>query len=188
MAEITSDILIDCNSENRRGGGKRIFVANIDNISSFTAGSLHDYTAVTMDTTSDVWYEIEAEFETVSANQEGSTENGSNAGENTIEAFVPKMDKTKAKAIQELFESCKVVVIVETYNVATTSNLSFVYGYDEVLKEKGAMRMSVTSTLEAEIQGQNGYTLTFTGMFAEVAREYVGTIETNASGTVTLGS
>ena len=59
MAEITDDILLACTDENRRGGIKRLFVANVENITSFTAGSEHDYTAVTMDTSSDVFYEIE---------------------------------------------------------------------------------------------------------------------------------
>ena len=188
MAEITSDILVDCNSENRRGGAKRMWVANRDNVSSFTAGSVHDYTAVTMDATSDVFFEVEFEFETLSVSQEGSTENGSAAGETTIEVFVPKQDKTKGKDIQDLFESCKLVVVIETFNVVSAANQAFVYGYDEILKEKGALVMAVSPVLEGELQGQNGYNLTFTGKWGEIAREFVGSLPTNLDGNVTLGS
>ena len=34
MAEISTDVLFSCNDENRRGGIKRIFVANRDDITS----------------------------------------------------------------------------------------------------------------------------------------------------------
>ena len=59
MAELSNDILVTCDDENRRGGIKRIFVINRENVTSFTAGALQDYTAVTLDATSDVFYEIE---------------------------------------------------------------------------------------------------------------------------------
>jgi hypothetical protein len=42
--------------------------------------------------------------------------------------------------------------------------------------------------LEAELQGQNGYTVTFAGKQAQLVREFVGSITTNSSGTVSLGS
>ena len=44
MAELSNDILITCDDENRRGGIKRLFVINRENVTSFTAGSSHDYT------------------------------------------------------------------------------------------------------------------------------------------------
>ena len=56
MAEITTDILLSCADENRRGGIKRVFVANKDDITSFTASTDdHSYTAVTLEATDDVW-------------------------------------------------------------------------------------------------------------------------------------
>ncbi len=42
--------------------------------------------------------------------------------------------------------------------------------------------------LEAELQGQNGYTVTFAGKQAQLLREFVGSIDTNSSGTVSFGA
>jgi len=42
--------------------------------------------------------------------------------------------------------------------------------------------------LEGELQGQNGYTVTFAGKQAQLVREFVGSIVTNSSGTISLGS
>lgn len=188
MAELANDILVDCNSENRRGGIKRIFVANRENITSFTAGSVQDYTTVTMDATSDVFFEIQIDDQGGSITGESSTENGSSMIDYTVEAIIPKLDKTKAFALQALFTSCKVVAIVETYISTGTYNQAFVVGYDEILGSDAALRCAVSTTLEAELQGQNAYTLTMNGMSAELNREYVGSITTNASGTVNFGS
>ena len=191
MAEITTDILFNCNDENRRGGIKRIFVVNKDDISSFTASTVateHAYTAVTLAATDDVFYEIEGELETKLYSSEGSRENGSISYENSLEVFAPKMDKTKAAGINSYVESCGLVVIFETYNKATADNTAFVLGWDEIMEKDAAVDAIANEVLEAELQGQNGYTVTFAGKQAQLLREFVGTIETNSSGTVSFGS
>ena len=188
MAELANDILVACTDENRRGGIKRIFVANRENITSFTAGALQDYTAVTMDATSDVFFEIQIDDEGGSLTGESSKENGSSMVTYTIEARIPKLDKTKALALQALFTSCKVVVVVETYISTGSYNQSFVVGWDQILGSDAALSCSVATTLEAELQGQNAYTLTMVGKSAELAREFVGALSTNLSGTVNFGS
>jgi hypothetical protein len=106
----------------------------------------------------------------------------------TIEARIPKLDKTKALALQALFTSCKVVAIVETYISTGTYNQALVIGWDELLGRDAALNCAVSTTLEAELQGQNAYTLTMNGKSGELNREYVGTFDSNASGTVTVGS
>lgn len=188
MAELANDILVDCDSENRRGGIKRIFVSNRENITSFTAGSLQDYTAVTMDATSDVFFEIQIDDQGGSIVGESSKENGSSMIDYTVEARIPKLDKTKAFSLQALFTSCKVVAIVETYTSTGSDNQAFVVGYDEILKADAALNCAVSTTLEAELQGQNAYTLIMNGMSAELNREFVGSISTNASGSVSFGA
>ena len=85
MSEISTDVLINCNDENRRGGIKRVFVINKDDITSFTASTDPEqaYTSVTLADTDAVWYEIEGELEAKGFNSEGSRENGSTAYDNT---------------------------------------------------------------------------------------------------------
>lgn len=189
MANIDEDILITCADENRRGGIKRVFLANADKIASFTAhGSNHSYTAVTMDSTADEWFEVQGEFEKKVLTGEGSIENGSSVSTNTLTIHVPKIEKVKGNAIQELFNSCKVVAIVETYTDTGTYKQALVIGYDDILGLDAGLRMSVNQSVEGELQGLNGYDLTFTGKSAEVFREFVGAITSNSSGNVSFGS
>jgi hypothetical protein len=189
MAEITTDILYSCNDENRRGGIKRVFVINKDDVVSFTAsGSDHSYTAVTLSTTDDKFYEIEGELESKLYSSEGSRENGSISYETSLEVFSPRMDKLKASGINAYVESCGLVVIFETYNKETSENKAFVLGYDEIMESDASVDAIANEVLEAELQGQNGYTVTFAGKQAQLLREFVGSIETNSSGTVSFGS
>ena len=190
MAEITTDVLFSCNDENRRGGIKRIFVANRDDIASFTVSTdpEHAYTAVTLAATDDVWYELEGEIETKGYASEGSVENGSQSFETNLECFCPKMEKVKAYALNQYIESCKLVAIIETYNTATSENIAFVVGWDEVMGKDAALTPNANEVIEVELQGQNGYAVTLTGKQAQLAREFVGSIETNSSGTVSFGS
>lgn len=190
MAEISTDILINCNDENRRAGIKSVYVINKDDITSFTASTVateHAYTAVTLSTTNDVFYEIEGELETKTYSSEGSRENGSTAYETSLEVFSPRMEKLKASGINAYVQSCGLVVIFETYTKESTENKAFVLGWDEIMGEDAHVDAIANEILEAEIQGQNGYTVTFSGKQAELLREFVGTIETN-NGSVSFGA
>jgi len=185
---ISTDILLSCSDENRRGGIKRIFVIDRDSVTSLTAdGSNHSYSAITLEATDDKFYEIEGELETKLFNSEGSRENGSISYDTSLEVFVPKMDKVKAAGINSYVESCKLIIIFETYNKATSENKAFVMGYDEIMGKDASVHAMASEVLEAELQGQNGYTVSFAGKQAQLLREFVGDIETNG-GTVSLGS
>jgi hypothetical protein len=199
MAEISTDILYSCNDENRRyscndenrrGGIKRVFVINKDDITSFTASTTageHAYTAVTLAATSDTWFEIEGELESKLYSSEGSRENGSISYETSLEVFSPRMDKLKANGINAYVESCGLVVIFETYNKETTENKAFVLGWDEIMESDASVDAIANEVLEAELQGQNGYTVTFAGKQAQLLREFVGSIDTNSSGSISFG-
>ena len=179
MAELVNDILLSCTDYNRRGGIKSIYVANTTTITDFTADTTaHSYSAVTMDTTADKWFEIETDDEGASYEGTGTIKNSSSIQEVNIECRIPKLDRVKAKSIQELFNSCKVVVIFETY-----TGQGFVRGWDEFLGSDAGLRVAVTENLEAELQGNNQYTLTFSGKSGEIAREYIGSISLNQGGT-----
>lgn len=190
MSEISTDVLINCNDENRRGGIKRVFVINKDDITSFTVSTdpEHAYTAVTLAATDDKWYEIEGELETKSFSSEGSRENGSIAYENTLEVFSPRMEKDKAYGLNAYIQSCGLVVIFETYNKETSENKAFVLGWDEIMGADAHVDAIANEVLESELQGQNGYTVTFAGTSAELKYEFVGSIDTNSSGSVSFGA
>lgn len=188
MAEFASDIIITCDDENVRGGVKRAWVSNVDNVSSFTAGVLHDYTAVVMDTTADVFYEVQGIVETKGLDGENTRENNSSMFENNFEMKIPRLGKTKAKALQDLVDSCKVVLIVEMYESTGTNNKAMVWGWDEVMNDDAGMRATCNETTGKLLADENGYTLTLNNKQTQLGREFVGTIETNIDGTVTFGS
>ena len=173
MSLLTQGITVACTDESTRGGISQVWVANRDDITSFTAGTNHDYNAVTMTSTAKVFFEIEFFDFTAQHTSEGELgDSGSSIKTDTLEMFVPLREAVKAKAIQELFTSCKVVVIYKTFN----SGKMFTLGYDEVLLSKAALRVNVSEDTGKALNEQNGYTITFTGMSGEVTREFIDTI------------
>lgn len=186
---ISSDIIVTCDDENRRGGIKRLFVIDQTQVADFTAGALQDYVGVTVNTpASDFFQEIQFDEFGCSYTAEASKENGSSTREYTIEAVIPKLDKVKALVLQELFTSCKLIVIAETFISTGNDNQAFVIGFDEILGASAALTAAVGSTVEAELSGQNAYTLTMTGKGAEVEREFIGAIPIPGPGTVDFGA
>ena len=81
---LSNDFTLACNEQNRAALA-RIFIVPVCDVSSFTAGSLQDFTAVTLTTTAKVWFQYEGEFKSKSLNSEGTSENGTTTFVNTVE-------------------------------------------------------------------------------------------------------
>ena len=185
---LSNDLTIAC-TETSRASIKRIFLSPSCDITSMTAsGSDMSFTAITMDSTANVWYEYEAEFETKDLNIEGAAENGTATFTNTVNFKVLGLDKTKLQRLQDIVDSRKVTAIVETANSSGTYNKAFVVGWDSILEKDAYATANVNAVIEANLDGDNSATVTLTAKHAELIREIVGTIETNASGTVNFGS
>ena len=97
------------------------------------------------------------------------------------------MEKVKAAGINSYVQSCGLVVVFVTYNKETNENKAFVLGWDEIMEKDAHVDAIANEVLEAELQGQNGYTVTFAGKQAQLLREFVGTIDTNG-GSISLGA
>ena len=80
------------------------------------------------------------------------------------------------------------VLIFETYNKSGAENVAFVLGWDEIMESDAAVNAITNEVLEGELQGQNGYTVTFAGKQAQLLREFVGTINLNGGGTASFGA
>jgi len=183
---ISNDLILACNEQNRAALA-RIFLIETCNITSFTAGSLQDFTAVTTGV-SDKWYEYEGEFKTKSFNSEGTNENGTATFTNTVEFKVRGVDKTKGKRLQELVDAREITAIIEGTNSTGTYLRGFVVGWDNIIGKEASCMANVSTVIEGELSGANEYTVSLTAEHAEIVREYVGAIESNASGTVDFGS
>lgn len=183
-----NDLTLSC-AETNRAGLSRIFLIEACNIASFTADSTSlSFSAVTTDTTAQVWYEYEAEFESKSLNIEGSNENGTPTFTNTLEAKVLGLDRTKLQRIQDFIDARKVVAIFETTNLVSANKRGLVIGWDNVIGVDAAGKPNVQGAIEGNIDGDNSLTFSVTAKHAELIREYRGTISSNASGTVTFGN
>ena len=166
---LTAGISIACTDRNRRGGAKSLWLTEQNNITSFTTGTDHDYSAVTMDATTVKFWKFEFDPFTGGINSEGSKENGSDVQTVTGEFKFPKLEKAKAETLNTLKQTCKVVAIVEGYN-----GKFFVAGWDETLNGDAALDVTINENQGTGLQDENGYTLTVNGTQAELMREFTG--------------
>lgn len=187
MGILDSGYTLTCDDESTIGGVSRLFLINRDQVTDFTVGSTavgegHSYEAVSLVGTSDVWYEFEFMDYTLNATFENSLEdNGTNFVSYTITGFVPHQEKDKAEALQAAIKSCKLIAIIQT-----NQGESFVYGYDEKLGVNAALRAAANGETGADLADRNGYEFRLEGRGADIPRQYIGDIDTDASGTVTL--
>jgi hypothetical protein len=166
---LTQGLDVACGDERRRGGVKTLWLTERDNVTDFTTGSDHEYSAVTLTSTAVQFYKFEFTDFTGGFGSEGNSENGSDVQEVSGEFKIPKMEKVKAAILQELKTTCKVVAIYEDYN-----SKFFVAGYDEVLEEKAALLVTINELGGTDLQDENGYTLVLAGKAAELQREFTG--------------
>ena len=168
---LSTGLSIGCTDENRRGGIKTLWITERDNIAAagFTAGTDHDYSAVSLTSTAVKFYKFDFDAFTGDFNAEASAENGSKVLAIAGDFKVPKQEKVKANILQELFNTCKVIAIAEDYN-----QKFFVYGYDEFLEETAALTVTVGAVTGKALQDENGYTIAFEGQMAELPREFTG--------------
>lgn len=184
---LNTDLTLACNEANR-AALTNIYLAEACGITSFTAsGSNMSFTAVAMDSTADVFYKYEAEFETKELNIEGANENGTPTFTNTVTAKFLGIDKTKLQRLMDIINSKRIVAVVESTNKVGTYNRAFIVGWDSIIGINAAARPNVSGTIAAALDGDNSLTLTLTAKHAELIREFVGTINLS-SGTAQFGS
>lgn len=165
---LTGGISIACSDSTRRGGVKRAWITDVTNVASFTAGSSHEFNDVSVTT---AMYKYGYEDFSFSVSSEGSKENGSSVLTHTLEFTIPKMTKEKAAKLQELVDLCKAVIVFEDFN-----DKFFVAGYDSILEDKAGLTVTIGQVIGAGLQDSNHYTVSATGISAELFREYTGTI------------
>lgn len=184
---LSSDETISCNKQDRASLARLYLISKCD-ITSFTAGVLQDFTAVTTTTTAKVWFSYEGEFQTKSLSMEGTNENGTATFTSTVEFKVRGIDKTVGKRMQDLIDEGKVVALVEGANIAGSNKIAYIVGWDNIINGDAACMPNVSGVIEAELSGANEFTIQLVSQHAEIIREFVGTIATNSDGTLTFGS
>jgi len=181
MAGITRGHDVICCDRNRRGGIKKIWLANTDDIASFAVGSDHDYTAVTMHATK-LFYVWEFDRGTAGFTSAATRENGSTLMDVSLEFYIPKITGVVNEDLMMLATSCGITAIIETYaddcaDPAVT--YKFVLGYDEIFEETAYMEFtSGEQGTGTGLQTANGTAITLTCQQGEYPREYSGAAST----------
>tara|TARA_Y100000361_G_C10995522_1_gene256498 strand:+ start:33 stop:563 length:531 start_codon:yes stop_codon:yes gene_type:complete len=166
---LSSGLSVSCSDSTRRGGVKKLWITDVTNITSFTAGSSHEFNAVVV--ASGTFRKYQYEDFSFSVSSEGSKENGSSVINHSIEFTIPKMSKEKAALLQEVVDLCKAVLVIEDYN-----DHYFVVGWDNILEDKSGLHMTVDQVIGAGLQDSNHYIVKGSGVSAELFREYTGDV------------
>ena len=178
---INANIRVACTDEATSGGIVNVYVASRDDITSFTAGTPHRYTAVTMASTANVFYEFETQdFSTTATFTSTTEDNGSKTVALNVEGFIPNQDGTKGAPLQDFLCSCKAIMVVKYAN-----GNSFVYGYDEDILKKAALSGEVDGEVGAGLGDANGYTFRGVGTSREIPRQFAGVLPLDG-GSITL--
>ena len=179
---ITSGHNVICCDRNRRGGLKTIYLANTDDIASFTAvttAGTHEYSAVTM-TGAALFYKWEFDRGTAGFTAEATRENGSTLIDVSLEFYIPKVTGEVNHDLMELVTSCGITSIVETYAddcAASAETYEFVLGWDEIFEETAYMEFTTgTETTGVGLQDANGTAIVITTQMGEYPREFTGTV------------
>ena len=190
---VTDNVVIACADESANAGLNDIYFVYEEQLDGELTvdASNHTLTAVTL-LSSAVFVKLEGRFQTKDITAEMTRDNGGRTIARTMNAFIPNVEKVKAKLLNAYTTGKKLFVLVGSYNSTGTYKRAYAFGYDAQLgkRDSGAM-LTVSEIVEAEVGGQNGYNVVFTATAIEPMREYVGTIvvEDGATGeTINFGS
>lgn len=198
---LTKGHAIICCDRNRRGGLKRIWLMEQDNLTGTveyaTAGTPTGAAGGEFKTfTSDDWYEFEFERGTGGFNANATRENGSTLVNVELEFYIPKITEEINTRLRELTESCGIFALVETYaddcDAVDPETYFFILGYDKVFEKKAYLEFaSGEQTTGMGLQDANGTLIKLAGVHAEYPREALvlvgsGTSSANTSNVIDL--
>ena len=181
---LTTGHNVVCCDRNRRGGLKTVWLANTDDITSFTVDTTagtHQYTAVTMaGSPAGVFYKWEFDRGTAGFTASATRENGSTLIDVSLEFYIPKVTGEVNHDLMEIVTSCGITSIVESYADDCESpavTYKFVLGWDEIFEETAYMEFTTgEETTGVALQDANGTAITLTTQQGEYPREFTGTV------------
>jgi len=155
---ITAGLAKDCAPNS--GGIQRIALANVDQITTISADVNDVIDTITMGT-SNVFYEFQAEQDTVEWRENGEQVNGSLKYTEEIEMFFRKQNATTVAAMKELGENlCGMVAAI-----LTTNGETFIVGWSENLGLERPLKLaSDASTSGKDLTDLSGSTITLSCM------------------------
>jgi hypothetical protein len=149
MALLAGGTTQDCTTANS-GGIKRIYLANVDDVSGFTyASNVATVIAMVM---SKVFYEFEFEQDTAEWRESGELVNGSSKYTEELEFYIRLNNDTNRTILDALSNNCGFIAVVEDSN-----GTHWLLGASEGLgKERPLKLVSDTTTSGKELTDQAG--------------------------------
>ena len=156
---ITAGLAKDCNPNS--GGIQRIALANVDQITTISADVNDVIDTITMASSAYLFYEFQAEQDTVEWRENGEQVNGSLKYTEEIEMFFRKQNATTVAAMKELGENlCGMIAAIRT-----TNGEDFIVGWSENLGLERPLKMaSDASTSGKDLTDLSGSTITLSCM------------------------
>ena len=166
-----------CCDRNRRGGIKKIWLVEQDDITGGPAAVVFHATdhLITAFPTNDA-YQFDFERGTAGFNANATRENGSTLVNVELEFYIPKITMEINARLSELTESCGVFAIVESFaddcDTPIPETYFFVLGFDKVFEEKAYLEFSSgEQSTGVGLQDANGTAIKLAGVQAEYPRE-----------------
>ena len=188
---ITKGHAIICCDRNRRGGIKRIWLMEQDNLTGAveyaTAGNpAGAHGGEFIQFAGDKWYEFQFERGTAGFNANATRENGSTLVNVELEFYVPKITEEINARLRELTESCGVFALVESFaddcDADDPETYFFILGYDKVFEKMAYLEFSSgEQATGVALQDANGTAVKLAGVHAEYPREAMVLVGTTTS-------
>jgi hypothetical protein len=190
---IDTGIALDCADLIEVGGIQNIFVTDLSNLATVTAGGTSQYTSLagTVD-----WAMFQVKPNTATWSTTSSKENGVTRYETTLSWYIPNVGVSKVIALEKMRNACLVGVAEFRSGRFRTIGISQEYtgfGYDQSSATDWKYNDTyATCTIEdtsgADFVDGNGVTVTLTAVSFETPRVYTGSVTYNAGNTTaTLG-
>tara|TARA_R110000851_G_scaffold100945_1_gene216814 strand:- start:245 stop:883 length:639 start_codon:yes stop_codon:yes gene_type:complete len=175
---LTQGHAIICCDRNRRGGIKRIWLAESKPGQPGNV-TIHAGSGEFSSFSGRMWYEFEFDRGTAGFNANATRENGSTLVNTELEFYVPKVTEQINARLRELTEACGIYAVVESFaddcdisELPVPATYFFLLGYDKVFERKAYLEfVSGEQTTGAGLQDANGTAIKLAGVQAEYPRE-----------------
>ena len=190
---VTDGINIECSDIVGAGGIRNILIrtwADLDTVTYTNTSTLHGISSIAHNSSTATWFNYEFKQELPSLTVTAARENGSTSYECALSFMMPDMDNGKSAALQQLMDTCMMVIAVGNNGKSYVLGVSEKYSNEkaEIRSQTYASMTGAEGATGAGINDDNGWTVTLSCKQWEAPRLYTGslTLYTNTgSGTGT---
>ncbi len=157
----------------RSGGLITLYLANVDDVTSFTVAGTGEYTAVTM-VSGKVFYKFEFQQDSGERKNDAKNTNGATAIEHSIEFYLENLNQTIRNRLQDVADAsaCGIIAIAKDAN-----GIMWVEGYNEKFTKERPLKLDSGAMATGKaFTDPNGTTVMIKSTDNEFARTFTGSI------------